>query len=238
MYLANPRKRRKVRRSSRRMSNTQARRRRSVQSRKRRSVARRSTTRRRRRTAVATRAPRRLRRHALYATNPARRKSRRSGTRRRSSGSRGGLFGGLVSKSDLMVAAGAVGGGIVSSQIISRFGSILPGMTNPWVAMIYRAGLPIAGAYVVKKYSPDLAKGMVIGGVVTALNDVLSMVLTPANPAAVGAYLGAYPGGRAGTGAWTAINQFSGPADAGSPGLGGADLYVSKGAFATDAWAM
>jgi len=94
-------------------------------------------------------------------------------------------FKGVFSKDNLTVAAGAIAGTVVTTQIVTRFGDSLPliNSTNDTTRKIgvltYDVGLPLIGAAVVRKFSPNLAKGMVIAALVNGINDAMKMFAAP-----------------------------------------------------------
>lgn len=108
---------------------------------------------------------------------------------------------GVFSKDNLTLAAGAIAATVVTNQIVSRFGDKLPliNSANPTTKKIgviaYDVGLPVLGAYLVRRSSPALARGMVLGALVNVINDTLKMFSPGAysqlySPtASVGAYL-------------------------------------------------
>lgn len=129
--------------------------------------------------------------------------------RRRSAGSRGvsipiGVKS-VFSKDTLTIAGGAIGSGLLTSIVLNRFGTMLPMSGSPIGGIFYRLAIPVGGAYVVNKFLKQrkLAEGMIIGGVVLALNQVINLYLpqvgaavnaTPAPAIApTGEYLGALP---------------------------------------------
>jgi hypothetical protein len=121
----------------------------------------------------------------------------------------------VFNKDTLLIAGGAVGSSIASNLIIGRFGRFLPGIMSPFGRAAYNVALPIAVAMLLTRFrlSPNLAKGMVIGGVANGLGQLLTATrvlpagtvvnAAPAAPAlpaapatsATGEYLGEYLGG-------------------------------------------
>lgn len=117
---------------------------------------------------------------------------RRSGGLRRSSFGGGSLvssFKSALSKPLLMKAGGAVVASIGTGYILNRWGDSLPLAGNKYGRMVYTLGLPVLGAYLVRKKNRDLAEGLVIGGLVMTINGLMQSVRAATSaPAAVGAY--------------------------------------------------
>lgn len=111
--------------------------------------------------------------------------------RRRSSGRRLSNLSlrGVLSRGNFALAGGVIGSSILTRVVIARFGGMLPGMTHPIGQAAYALGISVGGAMLVRRFSRNLAEGMVIGGLVTVVNSVIGMI-TPR--AAVGEYLGEY----------------------------------------------
>jgi len=150
--------------------------------------------------------PRRRARRNSYAVA---RRIRRNPMRRSGGGSGGNLLTSLknmASKENLTIAGGAIAASVLTTQVMGRFGSKLPLLNSPNTGtrnigvVLYDIGLPLLAAYVIRRQSPNLAKGMVIAGLVNGINDVLrvyagglygqlySPPVTPAT-AGTGAYL-------------------------------------------------
>jgi hypothetical protein len=98
----------------------------------------------------------------------------------------------LVSKDTLMVAGGAVLGGLATSFVFSRFGPTkvsatgalvpkaagefkLPGSDSRYGPLLYSLLIPVAGAYALHKSQPKLAQGMIIGGAVLLIQNVVNL---------------------------------------------------------------
>lgn len=114
---------------------------------------------------------------------------RRVRARRRSAGLGARLsLGNIISKQNIALASGVIGSTLVSRVVIGRIGSMLPGATHPLGNAAYTLGISFVSAKLVSRFSRSLAEGLVIGGLVSVVNSVLSMAM-PA--AAVGEYLGA-----------------------------------------------
>lgn len=129
---------------------------------------------------------------------PARRRVRRSAVRRvvrarrrsASGGLRGNIrLGSLIRRENLMLAGGVIGSTILTRFVMSRVGGMLPGAATPIGGALYTLGISFVGAKLAERVSKPLAEGILIGGLVTVVNSLMTMVL-PA--AAVGEYLGQY----------------------------------------------
>ncbi len=98
----------------------------------------------------------------------------------------------LVSKDTLMVAGGAVLGGLATSFVWSRFGPTkvdstghvvakaatdfkLPGSNSQYGPLLYSLLIPVAGAYALRKAQPKLAQGLIIGGAVLLIQNVVAI---------------------------------------------------------------
>lgn len=162
----------------------------------------------------------------------------RSSRRRRGGSVSRGSFGGgsltssfksALSKPLLMKAGGAVLASFGTGYILNRWGSQLPLANNQYGRIIYTLGLPVLGAYLIRKKNRDIAEGLVIGGLVMTINSLMSGIKTaavaaPATTAAVGSYGVA---GELGSGTFGYYPQ--GMHD--SAGLGGGNV-----AFPASAW--
>lgn len=140
-----------------------------------------------------------------FAANPRkgrRRGRRRSGARRRSnrryrrnpafSLSRGGLFGGfreVVSRDTLHLAGGAVASAVAGHWLLghavkltneqrakSGGGSGLPWYQNGWLRGAFKVGVAALLFIPARKVSPQAAKGVLVGGILSAAPDVLAEV--------------------------------------------------------------
>src|SRR6266487_258429 len=103
-------------------------------------------------------------------------------------------FGDLVSKDTLTVAGGAVLGGLAASWVMSVWGPLkfdattktyvpktadefkLPGSGYPWGALAYGVGIPVLGAVAVRRFNPNLSRGMLYGGAVLLIQGLLNVV--------------------------------------------------------------
>lgn len=97
--------------------------------------------------------------------------------RRRRSGGGGGIgnpFKAIFSRQTLTVAAGAVASSFVTQFVLTRFGAQLPMVASPIGRVAYKLIIPAAGAAMVKRFNRDLASGMLIGGAVMAINELIA----------------------------------------------------------------
>lgn len=138
-------------------------------------------------------------------------------------------FRSALSKPLLAKAGGAVVASIGTGYIMGRFGSMLPMSSNPYVRAFYTLGIPVLGAWAIRRRAPHVAEGMVIGGLVMTINSLM----TQFNIGAIGAPAPA-PAPSLGSYAVAGeLGNFSyypqSPADA--RGLGGSNV-----AFAPSAW--
>lgn len=105
-----------------------------------------------------------------------------SAIRRRSSGGGGGggsfnltnPFKQLFSKQVLTVAGGAVASSFLTQFILTRYGASLPMANQTFGRVAYKLLIPVAGAAAVKRFNRDLASGMLIGGAVMAINELIA----------------------------------------------------------------
>lgn len=129
-----------------------------------------------------------------------------------------------------MKAGGAVGASLLTGFILNKWGASLPLANNKYGRILYTLGIPVAGAYLVRKKNRDLAEGLVIGGLVMTINTLMQgfraavPAAAPAAPAALGSYGVA---GELGTGTFGYYPQ--GMDD--GRGLGGSNV-----AFPQSAW--
>jgi len=119
--------------------------------------------------------------------------------------------GSVFTKENLGIAGGAVAGTVVSNYALGalagRFGSM-----NPYGRAAFNVLIPVVGAMVVKRFAPNVAKGMIIGGLANGLGQLVTAsgllpagttapvqtvapkASAPALPATTGEYLGEYLG--------------------------------------------
>jgi len=100
--------------------------------------------------------------------------------RRRSGGGGGGSFNlsnpfkQIFSKQTLTVAGGAVASSFLTQFILTRYGASLPMANQTFGRVAYKLLIPVAGAAAVKRFNKDLASGMLIGGAVMAINELIA----------------------------------------------------------------
>lgn len=172
-----------------------------------------------------------VRRANRMRKSPVRRLGRRMGgmASRFGGGSIMGSFKSALSSGMLMKAGGAVGASLGVGYILNKWGSKLPLANNQYGRVLYTFGIPVLLAYAVRKKSPTLAEGLVIGGLVMSINTLMqgfkaATAAPVAAPAAVGSYAVA---GELGDGTFGYYPQ--GTTD--GRGLGGSNV-----AFPQSAW--
>lgn len=151
-----------------------------------------------------------------------------------------------------MVAGGAVGAGLLTTYVVNRFSTNLPGAATPVGSIAYKLLIPFVGAYLVKRVNKDLAEGMIIGGAVLAINQAINQfapqipAMVAGTTAGVHGYLnrgsglrglpGAYlPARRNGVGAYLhGMPNMNASYDANS--AFGQSVYDSEPAFPNTAW--
>jgi len=136
-----------------------------------------------------------------------------------------------MDRQTLTIAGGAVASGFLSGYILQKFGTAataggfsLPMASSPYGRIFYQLAIPFGGAYLVKKYSPNLAKGMMLGGVIAAIQSGLAIAMgTTGAVASTSEYLSAMrPVGALPPG-YSAVDTFG-------------SIYSSEPAFAGSAW--
>jgi hypothetical protein len=238
LMLLNPRK--KKRRSKRKASARRTTRRRST----RRTTARRTTrrtTRRTRRTSRRSSRAIRLKRgkSVTIMANP-RRRSRRSGGMRFGAGNILSQVKGVFSRENLTVAGGGVAATVLTNFLMSRTKQdgtpILPMPadvnTQKAVRIAYAVGIPVVGAILSRRFNPSLARGMVFGGLINGIVEVIKGYAPAETKKALGfaEYLEYTPmSALNGTPGYSAINQFSNVRPMNS-------AFANSSAFPADAW--
>jgi len=164
------------------------------------ATKRRSSRRRARRVIVKVRHLRGSKSSAvIYArANPRRRRSHRRGGFRMNpfGGGSGGIAQQLkssFSKENLTIAAGAVGGTVLTNYLLnmkkSDNTSMLPiptdANTAKAVKVAYAVGIPLLGAMLTRKASPNLAKGMLLSGLISGITTGIKQY-APAQAATLG----------------------------------------------------
>jgi len=112
----------------------------------------------------------------------------------------------FISKDTLTIAGGAVLGDFVTNYLVTNFGPIKPdgsantgfvlpglkpnaaGQISPYPVLIYAGAIPLAASVLTHKFSPALAKGLMIGGATSLMKNIL--VLVQHNQAAAGSGAG------------------------------------------------
>lgn len=101
---------------------------------------------------------------------------------RRSGGGGGSLsLKSLVSRPVLMMASGAISASFLTSWLLRTYGSKLPMANTMWGRIGYKLAIPFAGAYAAKRFAKqhDMATGMIVGGLVMAINDLIASFNAP-----------------------------------------------------------
>jgi hypothetical protein len=191
LILDNPPRRRKGKSKKRRTAAQRRATAKLVASNRRKRKGRKSTKRRAKRTTVKRRRARSSTRRTVRTYKSMKRKStrrRKACSRRRKSRTylvRGsatpikmnGLIGGVFSRENLMIAGGAVTGTIVANyalnnkMVVEKLGNQLK---NPYIRAAALAAVPITGGILLRKYSPAIAKGMILGGLVNGIAQLIT----------------------------------------------------------------
>lgn len=74
----------------------------------------------------------------------------------------------------LAMGGGAVGASVVSNFVIGKVGTHLPGINNGFGRAVYNLFIPVAGAWALKRVAPNVARGMVIGGLANAFGQIVT----------------------------------------------------------------
>lgn len=97
----------------------------------------------------------------------------------------------IFSGPTLAMGGGAVGASILSNFVVGKVGVHLPAINNGFGRAFYSLFIPIGGAVLLRKMAPNLARGMVIGGLANAFGQIVTTTnLLPAaaaSPAAIAA---------------------------------------------------
>lgn len=114
----------------------------------------------------------------VFSSSPARRSASR-----RSSGGLMRMGGGnpltkIFSKEILMTGGGAVAASLATGYLLANYGSKLPLATQTYGPLIYHLAIPTAGYMLTRKKAPAFANGLLIGGIVMAVNDIMKMTGT------------------------------------------------------------
>jgi len=194
LILDNPPRRRKGKSKKRRTAAQRRATAKLVASNRRKRKGRKSTKRRAKRTKRTT-VKRRRTRSSTRRTVRTYKSMKRKSTRRRKACSRrrksrtylvrgsatpikmNGLIGGVFSRENLMIAGGAVTGTIVANyalnnrMVVEKLGTQLK---NPYIRAAALAAVPITGGLLLRKHSPAIAKGMILGGLVNGIAQLIT----------------------------------------------------------------
>lgn len=80
---------------------------------------------------------------------------------------------GMLSKDTVMMAAGAIGGSVLTGFVVNRFGASLPLMNTKFGPVVYQLAIPLSAAYFLRRKQPSLAKGLAVGAIVMAVTTVM-----------------------------------------------------------------
>lgn len=154
-----------------------------------------------------------------------------------------GMFKSVVSKDNLQIAGGVIGASVLNKFVIGRFGASLPMASTPLVNTLYQAAIPAVAAVAVRKFAPRVAEGLVLGGLVVAVNGLLQQFLPQA--AGFSSYIDQtppqpilpYPTGGLSpiTGSVDSASRIN--ANIGSNTMAYSGIYDSPMPFQSDAWA-
>jgi len=131
-----------------------------------------------------------------------------------------------------MLAGAAAGGQLATRYVLSNYSDKLPfvrnadGTINQYGVAAYQVGIPVLAAIIIKKWNPTVAKGLILGGMISGVNVILNQVMAMSSAPAVTTTAGAKayiePMG-ANPPSYDAVNAFSG-------------VYDPQPAFSGDAW--
>jgi len=125
----------------------------------------------------------------------------------------------FTSRENLSLAGGVLLAPIVTGYVAPLLPAAirnLGGANTPLNTALISAGVAGLGALITNRFAPAVAKGMVIGGLATALTQFIPRAATTTTPA--GRYLGEYlDPSRRGMGAYIAPQRMGGMAGAGIP---------------------
>lgn len=127
--------------------------------------------------------------------------------------------GSVFNKENLTIASGAVVASVGTNYALGMIGSRF-GAQSPYARAAYQVGIPVIAAMLVKRFSPNMAKGLIIGGLASGIGQLVTASgLAPAGVTApiqtaktpaltgtseyigeyVGEYVGAYGGNEMGS---------------------------------------
>lgn len=128
----------------------------------------------------------RNRNHAPTKKNTMKTHSRRKRrSSRRSSSSRSLIarpqaeFGKAISHDNLKLAGGALAASFLTTFIFSKFGAQLPLNKYP---IVYKIGIPVLGAVLLRSYNSRIADGMIFGATLMGSQEALKLVLPAQAP--------------------------------------------------------
>lgn len=114
---------------------------------------------------------------------------------------------GVFSSGNLAIAGGAVAATLVSNLAVAQLGRFLPMVNTPLGRGAYNVGIPVIAAMLTRRFAPNLATGMIIGGLANGIGQAITAtgilpaasVPAPSLPAAAttqaaNEYLGEYLG--------------------------------------------
>jgi hypothetical protein len=116
--------------------------------------------------------------------------------------------GSVFNKENLTIASGAVVGSVATNYALGMIGDRM-GAQSPYGRAAYQVALPVVAAMLVKRFSPNMAKGLVIGGLAAGIGQLVTAsglapagvtapiqtATLPASSGGVREYLGEYVGG-------------------------------------------
>lgn len=88
----------------------------------------------------------------------------------------GGITGSLkslISKDNLQLAGGVILSAVLNKQVMAMVGDKLPMASTPLVNTAYQAAIPAITSVMVRRFAPKVADGLVLGGLVIAVNGLL-----------------------------------------------------------------
>jgi hypothetical protein len=146
----------------------------------------------------------------------------------------------LFSKQTLTIAAGAVASSFITQFVLTRYGAQLPMANQTLGRVAYKLLIPVGGAMAVKRFNRDFASGMLIGGAVMAINELIAAYGPKGSAvAAVGQYGQEYDGDIGAGGMPSALSDgedamgeyFNGEADYATATYEGDNPFDSAPAF-------
>ena len=188
---------------------------------------------------------RRFRSALKSGSRSARRGARRAGRRiRRAARSEGkGIVKSLrntVSKDNLQIAGGVIASNLVNGLVQRQFGGMLPMNNTTLGKTAYTIAIPVLASLVVRRFAPKVAEGMALGGLITAVNQLVGMVAPQVASGSFGSYVDSTPPQPVIPYPTSSIGAITGSIDSGSrtsASLAGySGIYDSPMPFQSDAW--